>query len=363
MKFKIIPELRGYLRNQTTEENDKLRIQIVKHGCRAGAIVVANIDGSMILVDGHHSYALCLEHDKEIPEPVVINATTIEEAKDWMLENQLSRRNMTSEERLYAIGERYNRRKNPDEEQKRSPEGKFCPAADVAEEVAKESKVSKRTVKNAAKFADALNSMKLAEKQAVLNGESDHTKKEIIDGAAIIICIHCKALAKKNLPLIKGCKDCKLARELDRAKDRLCERCTQIGYQKGCTACQYLRENPRASQPPKEPDRLTDEAGVVVPQRLIKVFATVPLFRQAERELNALGKTFKQIESSPAKEAKPLDSKMHFEKFFGVFKNARWRVKNMRPCIICSQCEGDGCKWCEELGWLTSEAAKVKGMI
>ena len=55
----IDPELRDLLPSITDEEREALSADILKNGCYSPMICMED----MMLVDGHHRYDICTEHD------------------------------------------------------------------------------------------------------------------------------------------------------------------------------------------------------------------------------------------------------------------------------------------------------------
>lgn len=86
---------------------------------------------------------------------------------NWIIENQLGRRNLTPEQKLYLIGKKYKEEKK----QIGAPEGnknaqKQCPqnkdidnTKRTVEKIAEQHKVSKATVERAEKFAEAIDTI------------------------------------------------------------------------------------------------------------------------------------------------------------------------------------------------------------
>lgn len=176
--------------------------------------------------------------------------------------------------------------------------------------------------------------------------------------------IFCPGCQRAEKPA-KACKTCKLARAMDKAKDRLCERCSGLGgHSEGCTACKYLRENPGKKEP-KPPKPLVDDNGYEVPEFLKAVFRVAADHKKAEALLNGVAFVFKRIEEGPARHAKPLDKEAHFEKFFAVFRRARWRTKMMRPSLVCQEpdCGEVPCRACRDKKWLTLEEAQAHNKL
>lgn len=97
----------------------------------------------------------------------------------WIINNQLSRRNLTPEDKTYLIGIQYKLEKK--EVGVRGPEkmDQNDPSFSTAEKIAEQHHVSPATVKRAEKFAEAVDKLSPEEKTEVLAGRSDKTKQEI----------------------------------------------------------------------------------------------------------------------------------------------------------------------------------------
>jgi N6-adenosine-specific RNA methylase IME4 len=92
--FVIDEELMKLIPPLTDEEHEELERSILRDGCR-DALVVWSHDGKQILLDGHHRYAICRNHYIELPRIVSQDCSTREEAIQWMIANQLARRNLS----------------------------------------------------------------------------------------------------------------------------------------------------------------------------------------------------------------------------------------------------------------------------
>lgn len=89
----IDPKLKAYIRPLSENEYQALESSIVADGCRDALVVW---DG--ILIDGHNRYAICTKHDLAF-DTVEMDFKNIDEAKEWMLLNQLGRRNLSDYDR------------------------------------------------------------------------------------------------------------------------------------------------------------------------------------------------------------------------------------------------------------------------
>lgn len=89
----IDPKLKAYIRPLSENEYQALESSILADGCRDALVVW---DG--ILIDGHNRYAICTKHDLAF-DTVEMDFKNIDEAKEWMLLNQLGRRNLSDYDR------------------------------------------------------------------------------------------------------------------------------------------------------------------------------------------------------------------------------------------------------------------------
>jgi hypothetical protein len=79
-------------------------------------------------------------------------------ARDWIITNQLGRRNLTAEQKKYLIGLRFNSEKGKqggDHKSNRQNDG----LVDTADKLAADYKVSPRTVERSGQFANAVDSI------------------------------------------------------------------------------------------------------------------------------------------------------------------------------------------------------------
>jgi N6-adenosine-specific RNA methylase IME4 len=94
--FKLIPPL-------SADEYSKLEQSILKEGCR-DALIVWMKDNDSILIDGHNRYEICTRH-KITYKTQEIHFDSEQEAEIWILLNQLSRRNLSDDQRAIITDE------------------------------------------------------------------------------------------------------------------------------------------------------------------------------------------------------------------------------------------------------------------
>jgi len=91
----IDPEIKNLIRPLNEEEYEKLKESILSEGIRDPLVV-----WNGILLDGHSRYQIAQEYGLEY-KTVEIDLPDKETAKEWVIINQLGRRNLTPQEASY----------------------------------------------------------------------------------------------------------------------------------------------------------------------------------------------------------------------------------------------------------------------
>lgn len=226
-QIKILPELEDLIPPLQKEEYAQLEVNIQREGCREALLVwevpedSASVQqGEYILIDGHNRFRICTKHGLDFR----INLSTFvsfTEVKEYMIDNQLGRRNLSPEQISYLRGKKYNTQKlekgkyarenhkgqfdpyGSEEEITGEPVGKsdtnttithkgqFDPyeiGGTTAEQLAAQFNVSPKTIKRDADFAAGIDSMTSELRKDVLGGRVKMRKSAII------------ALARGDLP-------------------------------------------------------------------------------------------------------------------------------------------------------------------
>ena len=137
------------------DEYERLEANIKKYGCRE----FIYIDNSWNIVDGDNRFKICREHKISflIKE---ITFDTEDEKIEWIIENQLGRRNLDFRYRNYLIGVLFNQKRWAREYNKDIGDGETKSAKfaleKTAESIAKENKISRRSLFNYADYAEGL---------------------------------------------------------------------------------------------------------------------------------------------------------------------------------------------------------------
>jgi hypothetical protein len=173
---KIDAEFSNLIPEITVEEKDALKKSILEEGCRDPLVKWGDI-----LLDGHNRYEICTRHKVEF-RTIRRKFDSRNQAKLWIINNQLGRRNLTREQSSNLRGIRY-------ELEKRKKGGQI-PGSRVAQneqsittadKIGKETGVSAGTIRRDAQFSKALNSMPPELRDKVLAGRSGLTKKQVSD--------------------------------------------------------------------------------------------------------------------------------------------------------------------------------------
>jgi hypothetical protein len=191
VKFKIDEELRALIPPLSQEEYKQLEENIIRWGCLDPLKVWSVPDtDEVILLDGHNRFAVCSEHNVNY-DTEIISLIDRAAAIDWMIANQLGRRNLSAEQVGYLRGKQYQQDKqeitNPDgSNQYKEVVGHFDPqpSKSTAAKLAKEHGVSERTIKRDADYAKAIDAIVAATapevQQQILGTDSKFTKSAIL---------------------------------------------------------------------------------------------------------------------------------------------------------------------------------------
>ncbi len=178
----IREDFKSLIPSLNDDELDQLESNIIKDGVR-DPLIIWPFNSQLVLIDGHNRFSICQKHGISFPFKEMRFADE-DEAKDWMIKNQLGRRNATPDQISYLRGLRYNREKS---QGKRSdltldqsdPKSQLSTAGYLA----KEYNVGEATIKRDGEFAKGVELIGEHDpmlKDKILKGESELSKKEII---------------------------------------------------------------------------------------------------------------------------------------------------------------------------------------
>jgi hypothetical protein len=190
-EIRVDPEFANKIPPIGDDEFDQLRENILAAGEVYEALVVWN----GVLVDGHNRWKVIQEHPEVKWSVRTMDFPDKWAAFEWMYKNQLGRRNLTDEQRIYTIGKMYEARKkssggqigNNNAIKRDAQSGQLVSTTDkekhgVSGELAVELNIGRNTVRRAEKFAkgvDALREVSPEAAEKVLSGKANVTKKDV----------------------------------------------------------------------------------------------------------------------------------------------------------------------------------------
>ncbi len=184
----ILEELKNFIPSLNPEEYDSLEQSIIANGCRTPLLIWNTTQGvidansanpdepAFVLFDGHHRYEICRKHGIDFQIDLMSFASK-EEVKDFMIDFQVGRRNMTPEQLSYLRGLKYQRLKSKQGGARLTAEDGT--SFDTAEKLADEFKVSTATIKRDAVFVEGLDKIATELKNDILAGTTKVDKKAI----------------------------------------------------------------------------------------------------------------------------------------------------------------------------------------
>jgi len=118
----VLKELQELIPPLSQEEFGLLETSISEEGCR-DPLVLWEKENDYVLVDGHNRFAICSQHKIDF-DYIIKDFDTIDDVRDWMVSNQLGKRNVTNETKAWLRGMQYNREKGKHGGDRRSNKAK-----------------------------------------------------------------------------------------------------------------------------------------------------------------------------------------------------------------------------------------------
>ncbi|GAB2561875.1 ParB N-terminal domain-containing protein [Spirosoma aerophilum] len=185
----ILPELQALIPKLQKSEYEQLEENIRKEGCRDALLIWQTnkgmIDGSdddspvNILVDGHNRYSICKNHSIDF-KVIIREFLNMQAVRDFMINNQLGRRNLTPEQTSYLRGLKYrNERHIAGRPVQEESEDEKSVAQRTQDRLAKEFKVSPRTIHRDREYSEGIDKLTPDLKQEVLSGKQKVAKELI----------------------------------------------------------------------------------------------------------------------------------------------------------------------------------------
>lgn len=178
-ELRIDPEFESLIPPLSDEEFKQLRDNILNDG----EVLNPIITWQGTICDGHNRWKIIKENPGIPYKTYELIFLDRYQAKEWIIRNQLGRRNITNEQRLRLIGQMQENRKQSHGGQVKGMGQNEPSVRSTAEAIAKEVGVSESTVKRAEKFSKGIDALSEVSKEAadkVLKGSSGITKAEIM---------------------------------------------------------------------------------------------------------------------------------------------------------------------------------------
>lgn len=185
----ILPELRSLIPNLQKSEYEQLETNIRKDGCRDSLLIWQTTQGTIdenendspvnVLVDGHNRYSICKNHSIDF-KVMVREFLNMQAVRDFMIDNQLGRRNLTPEQTSYLRGLKYrNERQTAGRPIQEGNVDEQSIAQRTQDRLAKEFKVSPRTIHRDREYSEGIDKLTPDLKQEVLSGKQKVAKELI----------------------------------------------------------------------------------------------------------------------------------------------------------------------------------------
>jgi len=175
--FKIDKEFKDLIFALSENEFKQLEKNILEEGIRDKLVTWQNV-----LIDGHNRYVIANKHNLQY-ETIEKEFDNRDEVKNWIIDNQLGRRNITAMQRDYLLGLRYKQeKKSYGGNRKTESSTQSGNLKKTAEKIADEQGVSKNTVIRAEKITKGIDNIAkydLELKKDILQGKTDYTKQDI----------------------------------------------------------------------------------------------------------------------------------------------------------------------------------------
>ncbi|MPR37406.1 hypothetical protein [Salmonirosea aquatica] len=189
----VVPELRSLIPPLKVDEREQLEVNLLANGIKdpltvwetSPVVVKGGLDSKSVsnrlldgltndtkiyvLIDGHNRYDLAQKHGLDFRINIESFAD-MQIVRDYMINYQLGRRNLTPEQSSYLRGLRYNEMKESN---------KSGREVNVAEKLAEEYNVSARTIKRDSGFAKGLDELSPEFKQEVLSGKTQLPREAV----------------------------------------------------------------------------------------------------------------------------------------------------------------------------------------
>lgn len=196
-QIQILPELEALIPPLLDDEYHQLEENILREGCREALLIwetqspLPNYSSDQssntprfILIDGHNRFSVCRKHNLDF-KIHILHFDSLSEVMDFMIDNQLGRRNLSPEQMAYLRGKKYNSLKlekgkyDRVEHKGQNDPYEMDEKLTTSAKLARQFNVSEKTIKRDGEFAQGLDLLPTELKRDVLSGKQKMAKSEI----------------------------------------------------------------------------------------------------------------------------------------------------------------------------------------
>ncbi|WP_417381227.1 hypothetical protein [Gimesia sp.] len=318
----------------STEEADQLRDNILSDGEFREPLIVWKSEG--ILVDGHNRFnvwrTLTDEQRQRIAPPRIkqLEFADRDAVHDWIINNQIGRRNVAPSQRAYLVGKLYNSQKKNDRdflmrgtERQESPEGQNVPPGNTAERIGNEVGMSGKQVKRDAKYAEAVD--KLA------TNLGSEVRDELLNA---------KKVSKDRAVEIAALPADQQKAEYERAMGR-------------------GEPSPGITFDPAEWGGMEPVADPVVPDDTVTDYHVKEMqapYREVQKHATAMKKAFGNLSSGPGG---AWCNPNAMQDIMTCYTNLMNTINYRKPVAVCGYCNGKKCDRCYQTGALNKDQSQA----
>ena len=183
----VLEELKELIPPLRSDELEQLKLNIEKEGVRE-PLLLWERDAEYVLIDGHNRFK-CINEiglDKVKWSVKLLDFESLESVREWMINNQLGRRNLTDLQRALLIEEKYNLIKKGKGGDRKSKDfkGQNLPSEKKEspfQKLSKETGRSERTIKNDIAVAKGIKKLPKGKKEKVLTGKEKIKKGDLAE--------------------------------------------------------------------------------------------------------------------------------------------------------------------------------------
>lgn len=181
--IKVDREFESFIPPLTDDEFNQLRDNILKDKEVRDPLIVWN----NIIVDGHNRWRIIKDNPDLKWNVKEMDFPDRESALNWMIKNQLGRRNLTKEQQSYLRGKQYNTERKTQGGDRRTgdfskSQNETLKTEDTATRIAKEHGVTRATIMRDSQYADGIDDIRSINEEAadkILKGKSKVTKNDV----------------------------------------------------------------------------------------------------------------------------------------------------------------------------------------